>query len=225
MCTGLRVIFFLFLVISVEGKCLFSLPAWAPTHTHTHTTGCPRRHAVALRVLGAARGPPSLTGVSALAALPHVLRVELHLDGHAVEPKLGVEPIGGFLQHRLGVGAVLWCGVRKQDNSVAGKALAPPPEGSVGLPMARWTETRAWPTVRAQRRRQWTDLTSGTASSTSFTELNSIPLGEPGKQSALSKGRERPRGRKPARRGQPEHRRRQIFISVGRVRVSSEVTG
>lgn len=47
--------------------------------------------------------------------------------------------------------------------------------------MARWTETRAWLTVRAQRCRQWMDLTFGMDSRTSFTELNSIPLGEPEK--------------------------------------------
>lgn len=56
----------------------------------------------------------SLTGVFALAAVPHVLRVELHLDGDAVEPKFGVEQIGSFLQHPLGIGALLWCGMRKQ---------------------------------------------------------------------------------------------------------------
>lgn len=56
----------------------------------------------------------SLTGVFALAAVPHVLRVELHLDGDAVEPKFGVEQISSFLQHPLGIGALLWCGMRKQ---------------------------------------------------------------------------------------------------------------
>lgn len=61
---------------------------------------------------------PSLTGVFALGAVAHVLRVELHLDGDAVEPKFGVEQIGGFLQHRLGIGALLWCGMGKQEKRV-----------------------------------------------------------------------------------------------------------
>lgn len=56
----------------------------------------------------------SLAGVFALAAVPHVLGVELHLDGDAVEPKFGVEQIGSFLQHHLGIGALLWSGMRKQ---------------------------------------------------------------------------------------------------------------
>lgn len=87
----------------------------------------------------------SLAGVFALGAVPHVLRVELHLDGDAVEPKFGVEQISGFLQQRLGVGAILWCGMRKQEKCICKfshvkiekKDLAPPPEGYVTLPMAR----------------------------------------------------------------------------------------
>lgn len=50
--------------------------------------------------------------------MPHVLRVELHLDGDAVEPKFGVEQISGFLQHRLGTGAILWGGMRKQEKCI-----------------------------------------------------------------------------------------------------------
>lgn len=58
----------------------------------------------------------------------------------------------------------------------------------VTLPIARCTETSAWLTDRDQRRRQWIDLTFWTESSTSFTELNSIPLGEPEKQNRISNG-------------------------------------
>lgn len=45
--------------------------------------------------------------------------------------------------------------------------------------MARWTETSAWPRVKAHRWRLCMDLTAFTLSSTSFTELNSMPFGEP----------------------------------------------
>lgn len=51
---------------------------------------------------------------------------------------------------------------------------------SVTLPTARWTETSDWPRVRAQSCRQCIDFTAFTDISTSFTELNSTPLGEPG---------------------------------------------
>lgn len=80
----------------------------------------------------------SLTGVFALDAVAHVFRVELHLDGDAVELKFGVEKISGFLQHRLDIGALLWCGMRKQDKNAAvisvtpwlsvGREQAPSPE-------------------------------------------------------------------------------------------------
>lgn len=49
----------------------------------------------------------SVTGVLAVGAVAHVFRVELHLDGDAVETELGVEQIGGFLQHRLSVGSLV----------------------------------------------------------------------------------------------------------------------
>lgn len=49
----------------------------------------------------------SVAGVLAVGAVAHVFRVELHLDGDAVEPKLGVEQIGGLLQHRLSVSTLL----------------------------------------------------------------------------------------------------------------------
>ncbi|KAG7219094.1 hypothetical protein INR49_004152 [Caranx melampygus] len=51
--------------------------------------------------------PVSFTGVLAVGAVAHVLRVELHLDGDAVETKLGVEQVCGLLQHRLRVGSFL----------------------------------------------------------------------------------------------------------------------
>lgn len=49
--------------------------------------------------------------------------------------------------------------------------------------MARCTETRLCPKVKAHRWRQCRDFTAFTDSSTSFTELKSIPLGEPGDHS------------------------------------------
>lgn len=51
----------------------------------------------------------SVAGVLAVGAVDHVFRVELHLDGDAVETKLGVEQVGGLLQHGLSVSAFL-CG-------------------------------------------------------------------------------------------------------------------
>lgn len=52
-------------------------------------------------------GRGSVTGVLAVGAVAHVLGVELHLDGDAVETELGVEQVGGLLQHGLRVGAFL----------------------------------------------------------------------------------------------------------------------
>lgn len=49
----------------------------------------------------------SVTGVLAVGAVAHVFRVELHLDGDAVETELGVEQISGLLQHRLSVSTLL----------------------------------------------------------------------------------------------------------------------
>lgn len=49
----------------------------------------------------------SVTGVLAVGAVAHVFRVELYLDGDAVEAELGVEQIGGLLQHGLSVGTLL----------------------------------------------------------------------------------------------------------------------
>lgn len=157
----------------------------APTHSRWGVYG---------RTLFAASWPgpfcvhSSLTGLSALAAVPHVLRVELHLDGDAVEAKLGVEQISGVLQHRLCISPLLWCGMRKQEKKHLWiQSLQDQEEGFgfVGSPMARWTETSAWLTVRAQRWRQWMDLTFGMDSSTSFTELNSIPFGAPRKRERI----------------------------------------
>lgn len=56
----------------------------------------------------------SVTGILAVGAVAHVLRVELHLDGDAVETKLGVEQISGFLQHRLSISTLLCREVRKK---------------------------------------------------------------------------------------------------------------
>lgn len=61
----------------------------------------------------------SVTGVLTVGAVAHVVRVELHLDGDAVETKLGVEQIGGLLQHKLSVGALCWCGMRQQKAKVS----------------------------------------------------------------------------------------------------------
>ena len=57
--------------------------------------------------VGSSPVPVSVTGVLAVGAVAHVFRVELHLDGGAVETELGVEQISGLLQHRLGVGSLL----------------------------------------------------------------------------------------------------------------------
>lgn len=56
----------------------------------------------------------SVTGVLALGAVAHVFRVQLHLDGDAVEAELGVQQVGGVPQHQLSVGALLWREVREQ---------------------------------------------------------------------------------------------------------------
>lgn len=61
----------------------------------------------------------SVTGVLTVGAVAHVVREELHLDGDAVETKLGVEQIGGLLQHKLSVGALCWCGMRQQKAKVS----------------------------------------------------------------------------------------------------------
>lgn len=53
--------------------------------------------------------PLSVSGVLAVGAVAHVFRVELHLDGDAVETELGVEQLSGLLQYRLSVSALLWC--------------------------------------------------------------------------------------------------------------------
>lgn len=58
-------------------------------------------------------GPVSVTGVLAVGAVVHVFRVELHLDGDAVETKLGVEQVCGLLQHRLSVSTLLCREIRK----------------------------------------------------------------------------------------------------------------
>lgn len=68
--------------------------------------------------------------------MPHVLRVELHLDGDAVEAKLGVEQISGLLQHRLCISPLLWCGMRKQEKSICEFSQLEG-FGYVGSPMAR----------------------------------------------------------------------------------------
>lgn len=49
----------------------------------------------------------SVTGVLAVGAVAHVFRVELYLDGDAVETKLGVEQISGLPQHRLSICTLL----------------------------------------------------------------------------------------------------------------------
>lgn len=43
--------------------------------------------------------PASVTGVLAAGAVAHVFRVELHLDGDALEAELCVEQLGGLLQN------------------------------------------------------------------------------------------------------------------------------
>lgn len=143
----------------------------------------------------------SVTGVLAVGAVAHVFGVELHLDGDAVETKLCVEQIGGLLQHRLSICTLLW--EQKQHSESLRRYFIPffskisillllashifckfrmVIDQFVISPMARWTDTSAWPKVRAQRCRQWIDFTAFTDTSTSFTELNSIPLGDPEKQ-------------------------------------------
>lgn len=59
--------------------------------------------------------PVSVAGVLAAGAALHVLGVELHLDGDAVETKLGVEQLGGLLQDCLSVSALLWWGTQVQE--------------------------------------------------------------------------------------------------------------
>lgn len=49
----------------------------------------------------------SVAGVLAVGAVAHVLGVELHLDGDAVEAKLGVQQVRGLLQDGLGVRLLL----------------------------------------------------------------------------------------------------------------------
>lgn len=61
--------------------------------------------------------PSSVSGVLAVGAVAHVFRVELHLDGDAVETKLGVQQLGGLLQYRLSVGALLWWEKKTVENS------------------------------------------------------------------------------------------------------------
>lgn len=56
----------------------------------------------------------SVTGFLAVGAAAHVIRVELHLDGDAAEAELGLEQVSGLLQHRLSIGALLWCGTRER---------------------------------------------------------------------------------------------------------------
>lgn len=63
--------------------------------------------------------PASVSGVLAVGAVAHVFRVELHLDGDAVETELGVEQLGGLLQYRLSVGALLWCEIRPRKTTVS----------------------------------------------------------------------------------------------------------
>lgn len=63
--------------------------------------------------------PVSVSGVLAVGAVAHVLRVELHLDGDAVETELGVEQLGGLLQYGLSVGALLWCEQRPRKTTVS----------------------------------------------------------------------------------------------------------
>lgn len=61
--------------------------------------------------------PVSVSGVLAVGAVAHVFRVELHLDGDAVETEFGVEQLGGLLQYRLSVGALLWCKKKNVGNN------------------------------------------------------------------------------------------------------------
>lgn len=61
--------------------------------------------------------PVSVSGVLAVGAVAHVFRVELHLDGDAVETELGVQQLSGLLQYRLSVGALLWCEKKTVENN------------------------------------------------------------------------------------------------------------
>lgn len=73
---------------------------------------------VVLRVLAGPGSVGSVTRVLAVRAVAHVFGVELHLDGDAVETELGVEQVGGLLQHRLRVSALLWRRKEKHSESV-----------------------------------------------------------------------------------------------------------